>query len=76
MDHFKVIDDVFGVSCEQEDDAASGAQTGYRMVSDMKTAYDKLSIVQSVETSSSQYAGFTLLVNNSGTPPCFLADEE
>lgn len=37
------------------------------MLSEMRTAYDDLSIVESAQTSSSKYAGFTLLVNQSGT---------
>lgn len=48
----------------QEDAAA--ASGGYRMLSAMKTAYDELSILESTQTSSSKYAGFTLLVNHSG----------
>lgn len=50
----------------REDDASSGAQIEYRTVREVNTGYDDLSIVQSVETSSSKYAGFTLLVNSSG----------
>jgi hypothetical protein len=53
----------------REDDASSGAQIEYRTVREVKTGYDDLSIVQSAETSSSKYAGFTLLVNSSGTMP-------
>lgn len=33
----------------------------------MKTAYDELSILQTAATSGLKYAGFTLLVNNSGS---------
>ncbi|KAG0563403.1 hypothetical protein KC19_8G028100 [Ceratodon purpureus] len=43
-----------------------GPETEYKMLSEMKTAYDDLSILHMAETSSSKYAGFTLLVNNSG----------
>lgn len=43
------------------------AQIEYRTVSEVKSGYDDLRIVQSAETSSSKYAGFTLLVNSSGT---------
>lgn len=50
----------------QYETAAQDGESDYTMLSVMKTAYDELSILESAESSSSKYAGFTLLVNNSG----------
>uniref|UniRef100_A0A7I4CBP7 Uncharacterized protein n=1 Tax=Physcomitrium patens TaxID=3218 RepID=A0A7I4CBP7_PHYPA len=60
----------FDLKSQQEDGsqyetAAQDGESDYTMLSVMKTAYDELSILESAESSSSKYAGFTLLVNNS-----------
>ena len=44
------------------------------VVSKLRSGHDDMTILYSSEASTSKYAGFTLLVNNSGAVLCFFLE--